>query len=32
MKEGNYLFHMQDVEDFLEVTFEKNLDFLLEFQ
>ena len=31
MKAGNNLFHMQDMEDFLEVIFEQNLDFLLEF-
>ena len=31
MKAGNNLLHMQDMEDFLEVIFEQNLDFLLEF-
>ena len=32
MKVGNSLFHMKDMEDFLEVIFEQNLYFLLKFQ
>ena len=32
MKVGNSLFPMKDMEDFLEVIFEQNLYFLLEFQ